>query len=366
MQIQAALINNKGEDFTLETIELDEPQSGEVLIRMVATGICHTDMNVKDQTHRVPAPCVLGHEGSGIVEKIGSGVTDLEIGDHVVLGFASCGECKNCLKGYPSACVRFAELNFGGKMKDGTQRLSRNGQKISNFFGQSSFSSYAIVNSNNAVKVPKDVDLALLGPLGCGIQTGAGTVINRFKPQVGSSIAVFGSGGVGLSAIMAANVVHCGIIIAIDVHDSRLKLAKELGATHLINATRNSNVVDQIISISDGGVDFSIEAAGHPSLLRQAVDALTFRGTAAQIGGLPQGSEASIDSNDLRSKNKTVTGVVEGDSIPRIFIPQLIELYKTGKFPFDKMVTFYDFNDINLAAADAHDGKVIKPILRFN
>lgn len=366
MEIKAAVINNKGEDFQIDTIELDEPGFGEVLVRMVASGVCHTDMNVKDQTHRVPAPAVLGHEGAGVIEKLGPGVSDVELGDHVVLGFASCGRCQNCLQGYPFACAIFAELNFGGKMEDGTQRLHRSGQRISNFFGQSSFATYSVVNARNVVKVPKDIDLALLGPLGCGIQTGAGTVLNRFKPQPGSSIAVFGAGGVGLSAVMAANVVSCSTIIAIDMHDSRLELALELGATHVINASKNTNVVETIRSLSGGGVDYAIEAAGHPALLRQAVDCLTFLGTAAQIGGLPQGSEASIDSNDLRSRNKTITGIVEGDSVPRIFIPMLIDLYKAGRFPFDKMITFYDFDDINVAGADSHSGKAIKPVLRIS
>lgn len=366
MQIQAAVINNKGEDFNIERVELDPPKTGEVLVRMVASGICHTDMNVKNQTHRVPAPAVLGHEGSGIVEEVAPGVTDLEVGDHVVLGFASCGVCRNCLRARPYACARHAELNFGGKMDDMTHRLHRGGQPLSNFFGQSSFASYSVVNSRNAVKVPKDIDLALLGPLGCGLMTGAGTVFNRLMPTPGSTIAIIGAGAVGLSTLMAAAIVGCGTIISIDVHENRLQLARELGATHTINAGKSSNVVADIRSITDGGADFTIEAAGHPSLLRQAVDSLAPLGTAVQLGGLPQGTEASIDSNDLRSKSKTIAGLVEGGSVSRVLIPQLINFYRAGKFSFDKLVTYYPFEEINKAGADAHDGKVIKPILRFS
>lgn len=366
MQIKAAMINRKGEDFQIENIELDEPSYGELLVRIVASGMCHTDMNVKDQTHRVPAPCVLGHEGAGVVEKVGPGVTEFSVGDHVVLGFASCGICANCLSGHPFACLRFAELNFGGKMEDGSNRLHRTGEAVSNFFGQSSFATYSVCNARNAVKVPSDIDISLLGPLGCGIQTGAGTVMNRLKPQPGSTIAVFGAGGVGLSAIMAARVVGCGTIIAIDVHDARLELSQDLGATHVINASKSADVVAQIKAITGGGANFAIEAAGHPLLLRSAVDSLTSLGTAAQIGGLPQGTEATIDSNDLRSRNKTITGVVEGNSVPKVFIPELLELYRLGKFPFDKMITFYDFEDINLAGSDSHNGKSIKPILKMS
>ncbi len=366
MQIQAAVINSKGEDFKIDTVELDPPKAGEVLIRMVATGICHTDMNVKNQTHRVPAPAVLGHEGSGIVEEVGSGVIDLAIGDHVVLGFASCGVCRNCLRARPYACARHAELNFGGKMDDLTHRLHRGGQPLSNFFGQSSFASHSVVNSRNAVKVSKDIDLALLGPLGCGLLTGAGTVFNRLMPAPGSTMAVIGAGAVGLSAIMAAAIVGCSTIISIDLHDNRLQLARELGATHTINAGKSADIVADIRSITDGGADFAIEAAGHPALLRQVVDSLAPLGTAVQLGGLPQGTEASIDSNDLRSKSKTIAGLVEGASVPKVFIPQLLDFYQAGKFPFDKLVTYYPFDEINQAGADAHDGKVIKPILKFN
>lgn len=365
MQIRAAVINNKGEDFQIEDIHLDSPRNGELLVRVVASGICHTDMTVKDQTHRLPPPAVLGHEGSGIVEEVGPGTADFEVGDHVVLGFASCGNCNNCLVGLPFACIRFAELNFGGRMADGTQRLHRENEYISVFFGQSSFATHSVVDARNAVKVPKDIDIALLGPLGCGIQTGAGAVLNRFKPRPGASIAVFGAGGVGLSAIMAAHAVSCGTIVAIDMHQSRLDLARELGATHTIDASTSTDVVGEIKELTKGGANFAIEAAGHPSLLRKAVDSLTFLGTAAQIGGLPAGAEAAINSNDLRSNNKTITGIVEGDSVPRVFIPQLIDMYRSGRFPFDKMISFYPFEQINDAGADSHNGIAVKPVLRI-
>lgn len=364
MQIKAAVTHSKGEEFRIETIQLDEPKAGEVLIRIVASGICHTDMVARDQEYPVPLPAVLGHEGSGVVEKVGEGVTYVQPGDHVVLGFAHCGKCRSCLSGRPYVCERFFDLNFVGNMEDGTKRHHLHETGLSIFFGQSSFGTYTVVNERNVVKVDKDVDLALLGPLGCGIQTGSGTVMNRLKPEAGSSIAVFGAGAVGLSAIMAANALGCGTIIAVDVHDSRLSLAKELGATHTVNA-RNVNPVEEIKKITGTGVNYAAETAGRPGILRQAVDSLTFMGKVAQIGAPPLGTEEKIDTNDLLLFNKTITGVVEGDSIPRIFIPQLISLYKQGKFPFDKLVRFYSFEEINQAVEDSHTGKTIKPVIKM-
>lgn len=365
MQIKAAVTNGKSEEFKIQTITLDEPKSGEVLIRIIASGICHTDMVAQDQDYPVPLPAVLGHEGSGIVERIGAGVTTLEPGDHVVLGFAHCGKCEQCLTGYPYVCKRFFELNFTGKMEDGTCRHhNHTGTELSTFFGQSSFGTYTIAHERNVVKVDKDVDLALLGPLGCGIQTGSGAVLNRLQPEAGSSIAVFGAGAVGLSALMAAKAAGCGTIMAVDVHDSRLELAKELGATHVINAT-GINVPEAVKEILPDGVNYAVETAGVPGILRQAVDSLGIRGTVCQIGAPPLGTDEKIDVNDLLLSNKTITGLVEGDSVPRVFIPQLIALYKSGQFPFDKLVKFYSFEDINEAVEDSKSGKTIKPIIKI-
>jgi len=323
-------------------------------------------MVAQDQEYPVPLPAVLGHEGSGIVEKVGAGVTTLEPGDHVVMGFAHCGKCNQCLSGHPYVCERFFELNFVGKMEDGTCRHHNHANEdLSIFFGQTSFGTYTVVNERNVVKVDKDVDLALLGPLGCGIQTGSGAVLNRLKPESGSSIIVFGAGAVGLSALMAAKSIGCSTIIAVDVHDNRLELAKELGATHTING-RNVNVPEEVKKIVAGGANYAVETAGVPGILRQAVDSLGIRGVVCQIGAPPLGTEEKIDVNDLLLANKTITGVVEGDSVPRIFIPQLISLYKDGKFLFDKLVKFYRFEDINQAVADSKSGSTIKPIIKID
>lgn len=359
MKIKAAVTHGKGEEFKFEQVELDSPKANEVLVKIVASGVCHTDAVARDVA-LTPLPAILGHEGSGIVEEVGSGVTRFKKGDHVVLSFAHCGHCNYCLTGHPTVCETFMDLNFGGKNDDDTHRLSKDGEKISNFFGQSSFSTYSVVHERNIVKVDKEIDLTLLGPIGCGIQTGAGTVLNTLKPEFGSSIAVFGTGAVGLSAIMAAKIVGCKNIIAVDIHDSRLELAKDLGATHIING-RNVEVVGEIKKLTQGGTNYSVDTTGVPSVVLQSLQALRPLGTVAVIGITP---EVNIDINDdLMSEGKTMKGVIEGDSVPNVFIPQLIEYYKAGLFPYDKLVKFYKFDEINEAFEASKSGEVIKPIL---
>ncbi|MCC8438534.1 NAD(P)-dependent alcohol dehydrogenase [Brevibacillus sp. M2.1A] len=362
MKITAAVIHQKEEAFKIEQIEITEPQANEVLIRVVATGVCHTDAVARDQG-LAPFPVVLGHEGAGIVEKVGVGVKHVEPGDHVVISYASCGHCENCLTGHPSTCVEFNQLNFGGEMEDGSHRLHQHEHELSTFFGQSSFATYAIANERNVVKVDKDVDLALLGPLGCGIQTGSGTVLNKLRPSFGSSIAVYGCGAVGLSAIMAAKIAGCKEIIAIDVHDSRLELAKELGATLTLNG-KNVDVVKEIKAATGGGANYAVETTGVPPVVRQSLQALRPLGISAIVGITP---EMSIDvHNDIMVEGKTMIGVIEGDAVPQLFIPQLVEYYKRGMFPFDKLVKFYDFHDINKAFEDSKAGITIKPVLKIS
>lgn len=362
MKIQAAVTHSQGEEFKFEDVELIEPKANEVLIKIVASGVCHTDAVARDMAI-APYPIVLGHEGSGIVEKVGEGVKRIEPGDHVVLSFASCGHCENCLTGHPTVCTEFNELNFGGKMEDDTHRLHQHNQELSTFFGQSSFATYAVANERNVVKVDKDVDLALLGPLGCGIQTGSGTVLNKLKPEFGTSIVVYGTGAVGLSAIMAAKITDCKNIIAVDIHDNRLELAKELGATHTINS-KNEDVVEKIKDITDGGSHYGLDTTGVPVVVRQALRALRPLGQLAIVGVTP---EMSINVHEeIMAEGKTMVGVIEGDAVPQLFIPQLVEYYKKGKFPFDKLVKFYDFTEINQAFEDSKNGLAIKPIVKIS
>ena len=364
MKIKAAVVREKEGPFLIEEVGLDEPRSDEVLIRIVGVGMCHTDLVVRDQYFPTPLPAVLGHEGSGVVEKIGAAVTKVAVGDHVVLSFATCGVCANCLQGQGGYCIDLYGRNFSGGRPDGSSPChDHGGARVSGFFfGQSSFGEYALAAERNVVKIPADVPLELMGPLGCGIQTGAGAVINALKPGAGSSIAVFGAGSVGLSAIMAAKVVGCATIIAIDVNPQRLALALELGATHAINGGEQEPV-GAIQALTAGeGAQFSLECTGLPKVLRQAVDSLRLTGVCGVIGVSPLGTEVALDINGLLF-GRTVRGIIEGDSVPAIFIPQLIALWRQGRFPFDRLVSFYSLAEIESAAKASEKGEVLKAIL---
>lgn len=361
MEITAAVTHSKGDEFKIEAVQLAKPEFDEIRVKIVAVGVCHTDVVARDQDV-VPYPIVLGHEGSGIIEAIGEAVTELQVGDHVVLSFAHCGHCTNCLTGHPTVCKTFNELNFGGAMEDGSHRLTQDGQELATFFGQSSFATHAIAKAKNAVKVDPEVDLALLGPLGCGIQTGAGTVLNRLKPEFGSSIVIYGAGAVGLSAVMAAKITGCQHIIAVDIHDNRLELATELGATHIFNS-KNVDVVAEVKKITGAGSHYAVETTGVPEVVKQSLHALRPLGTVAIVGVTP---DVTLNiQEDLMAEGKSMIGVVEGDSIPKVFIPQLIAYYKAGQFPFDKLVKFYDFDEIAQAFTDSASGITIKPILKM-
>ena len=365
MKITAAVVNEEASPFSVEELELEEPRADEVLVRVVAAGICHTDLIVRDQWYPVPLPAVLGHEGAGVVERTGEGITKVRPGDHVVLSFNSCGECLNCARGKPAYCLNFFGRNFGGSRPDGSTGISRDGRALhSHFFGQSSFASYALVAERSVIKVPEDAPLELLGPLGCGVQTGAGGVLNVLHPEAGTSLAVFGAGAVGMSAIMAAAVTGCTTIIGIDVKPNRLELARELGATHTINGAE-VDAVEEIGNITDGGADYVLETTGVPGVLRQSVDALAPLGVCGVIGAPPLGTEVGLDINDVLIPGKTVRGIVEGDSVPDVFIPRLIELYDRGRFPFDRLIEFYDLKGVNQAAEDSEEGSVLKPVLRM-
>ncbi|CAN5697463.1 NAD(P)-dependent alcohol dehydrogenase [soil metagenome] len=321
---------------------------------------------VRDQWYPVPLPAVLGHEGAGVVERVGDRVSKVQPGDHVVLTYRSCGLCVNCKRGAPAYCLDLYDQNFGGARPDGSNALSSDGEEIhGHFFGQSSFATYALAAERNTVKVREDVPLELLGPLGCGIQTGAGGVLNALHPEAGSSIAVFGTGSVGMSAVMASRVAGCATIIGVDLSADRLELARDLGATHTINASETENVVEAIQEITGGGADYTVETTAVPAVFRQAVDSLTLLGECGLIGAAALGTEVSLDMNNILFGRK-VRGIIEGDSIPDIFIPRLIELYTQGRFPFDRLVKFYDLNDINQAAEDSEGGGTLKPVLRMS
>jgi aryl-alcohol dehydrogenase len=363
MKIKAAVVREKAGPFLIEEIELDEPRDNEVLVRIVSSGLCHTDLVARMQFLPIPLPGVFGHEGAGVVEKVGSRVTKVKPGDHVTTSYMSCGECPACKTAMPGWCVDFQKLNFGGRREDGTTTMKKDGQTIyGSFFGQSTFASHALVTERNLVKVDKEVPLEILCPLGCGIQTGAGGVINTLKASPGSSIAVFGIGSVGLSAIMAAVACGCTMIIGVDVMDERLKLAKDFGATHAINSSK-VDVVEEIRKLTGGGIQYTLECTGIPKVFRQAVDALMIGGTCGLIGVAPNGVDVSLEMQTILN-GRTIKGIVEGDCVSDIFIPQLIELYKQGRFPFDRLLKFYSLEQINEAVEDTEKGRALKAVLK--
>jgi len=354
--IQAAVLRKRGRPLKIESLELEGPREDEALVRIVASGICHTDMDMCDSWGSSDTPVVLGHEGAGLVEQVGTGVKGFRPGDPVVLSYQSCGRCQQCRRGHPTDCRHFYELNFGFQRLDGTNALRRSGVR-GHFFGQSSFATYALATERNLVKVPTDLPLELLAPLGCGLQTGAGTVINSLHVAKGAGIAIFGTGSVGLAAVMAARIVGADPIIGVDIQPGRIQVALELGATHVID-NRHDDVISAIHAITGKGVDYVVETSGDWDLYRLAVDALNPHGTVALLAG-------GSGPNSLGEGRKAL-GIIQGDAIPQQFIPQLIEWYRAGRFPFDRLVTFYDFGSINEAMADAKHGNTIKPVLRIS
>ncbi|MEW6533976.1 MAG: NAD(P)-dependent alcohol dehydrogenase [Thermodesulfobacteriota bacterium] len=340
----------------IETLELENPRDDEVLVRIVASGICHTDIDMCDGWTSADGPLVLGHEGAGVVERVGKEVRGISEGDHVVLSYQSCGRCPQCRKRHPTQCEHFWELNFGFERLDGSNALQRNGVS-GHFFGQSSFATHTLATKRNLVRVPKDLPLEVLAPLGCGMQTGAGTVMNSLKVPKGASIAIFGTGAVGLAAVMAAYIVGATPIIGVDIRPKRLKVALELGATHVIDSRRD-DVVSRITEITGGGVDYVLEITGNHKMHRLAIEVLNPRGTVALV--------ASGTGTGSLTKGRKALGIIQGNAVPQHFIPKLIELYRAGRFPFDRLIKFYKLSEINKAIADAKRGTTIKPVLQIS
>jgi len=306
---------------------------------------------------------VLGHEGAGVVAAVGAAVDSVAVGDHVALSYDSCGRCPSCRVGRTYHCHRFFERNFLACRADGSTSLAGGGGAVhSHFFGQSSFATQAVVAARSVVPIPRDIPFELAAPLGCGVQTGTGTVLNALRPPPGATIAVFGAGGVGLSAVMGAKIAAAATIVIVDLVPSRLELARELGATHAIDA-RGGDPVDAIMRITEIGVDYAVEASGSTIALRQAVDALAPGGTCALVGAPPFGEEVSLDVNTVLARGRTIQAVVEGHSVPAVYIPRLVAFWRAGMLPLERLVRTYPFAAFGEAAADAARGTTVKPVL---
>ena len=344
----------------IEELEQEEPRAGEMRVRLVATGICHTDLHEHPGRH-APQPIVLGHEGAGVVEQLGDGVRGFAVGDHVILSGSSCGACPSCRANRPTYCDLAMPLCFGGPRLDGSTALRCGEESIhSHFFGQSSFASHAIVPERTAVRMDQDLPLEKLGPLGCGVVTGAGAVIEALEVGLGDTLAVFGTGGVGLSAVMAARLVGAKRIVAVDVLPERLELARELGATDTIRADEDG-VVEKVRAVTGRGVDFTFNTTTVPEVHGWALEALAMNGTAGFVAA-PKGPWAP-PMFAMLAGGRQLRGILGGDAHPGLFIPRLAEFWRQGRFPFDRLLTFYPFAEIARAFEDAHSGKAIKPVL---
>lgn len=359
MKTRAAVLHAPDAAYTVEEVDLEKPRPDEVLVRILGTGMCHTD-HVARRTKPEMLPAVLGHEGAGIVEQVGSGVTRLQPGDHVVLSFETCGRCRPCLTGDFPYCIQFHPLNLYGTRADGSHGATTSlGDPLSaRWFGQSSFAQHVLATERNAVKVDPSVPIELLGPLGCGIQTGAGSIMLGLGVEKGSSVAVFGAGSVGLAAVMAAALVGATTIIAIDLHPGRRALALELGATHVIDGA-DPELAAAVADVAGDGLDYTLDTSGVPSVILHAIKALGPRGSCGLVGV----SATNLDLPPTLLVGRALTFLREGNADPHTFIPELIEHWKGGRFPYDRLVRQYPLDEINEAEKHCHSGETIKPVL---
>lgn len=363
---KAAVVEAPGAPFTVHEVTLGDLRPDEVLVQMVAAGLCHTDLGVQAGGIPFKLPGVLGHEGAGVVVEVGAAVTKVKPGEKVLLSFTSCGTCPACRAGHPAYCDTWVPQNLiMGVRNDGSATLTRSGEAIGGrFFGQSSFAGHAIADQRSVVKVDGNAPLEVLAPLGCGVQTGFGTVWNILDPRPGTTLAVFGAGAVGLSAVMAAAMLPLQAIIAVDKVPARLELARELGATHTLNADTD-DVAEAIAGITGGrGLGSAIDTTAVPAVVRTATDALGIRGTCAVVGAPPLGTEVSFEVQSLLP-GKRIIGVTLGDGEPETLIPQLVALHKAGQLPLEKLVKHYALDELDSAAADMHHGATIKPVITF-
>ena len=368
VETQAAVVNAAHGPFELETLSLSEPRGDEVAVELEACGICHADIAAQHGGIPFPLPGVLGHEGAGRVTRVGRDVTDFQRGDRVMLSYTFCGKCEYCLSGRPAYCVTWPVLNLvGGGRADGSCSFHRGGGQAvhSHFFGQSSFARKIVVAARAAVKAPDDLPASVLAPMGCGVQTGVNAVHNVLRPAGGDRVAVFGAGSVGLSAVMGLALTGASQVIVVDIHPRRLQLARELGATDVLDA-REGDVGEAVARLTGGrGLNGAIETSGNVIVLKSAIAALAPAGTCVVIG-VPAGVKAELDVLDMVARGLRVIGTNQGDAVPRNSLPRLIELHRRGRLPVEKIITEFAFEAINDAVAASHEGSVVKAVLTMD
>lgn len=364
---KAAICSATGGGFELREVELDALRDDELLVRVVACGICHTDLAVRDGQLPVPLPAVLGHEGAGVVEAVGSAVTSAAPGDRVIMSFNSCGVCPSCAVDAPTYCYDFFPHNWSGRRADGSATITRGGEALTgNYFGQSSFATYAIAHDRNVVRVPDraaNIPLERLAPLGCGLMTGAGAVLRSMEARSGMPIAVFGTGTVGLAAIMAARLSGCDPIIAVDVVPARLALAKELGATHAFDA--RGDAMSAIGEACPKGLAYAFDTTGRSDVIEAAFGLLAPKGTLGMVGASDPGATLTFNETAFMGGGRRVMGILGGDSDVGPFLIELIDHHLAGDFPFDRLIEYFDFADIDRAVEASENGSVVKPVLRI-
>ncbi|MFN6121921.1 MAG: NAD(P)-dependent alcohol dehydrogenase [Actinomycetes bacterium] len=358
MRIRAAVLRGASAAYSLEDLELAPPGPGEVRVRVAGAGMCHTDQLPRIGLADVPIVC--GHEGSGVVDAVGEGVSRLAVGDHVVLSFDSCGRCRPCVQGAPAYCDTFIDRNLTGRRPDGTSSLvdAVGGHVGGRWFGQSSFATHCLATERNAVKVDPSLPLELLGPLGCGVQTGAASILVAMKVRAGSSLVVFGAGAVGLSAVMAAAIAGAATVVAVDLHQHRLDLAAERGATHGVLGD-TPDLLESIRDLTDGGADFSFDTTGVPHVMLHALGCLRMTGVCGYVGV----QHGTLELDDMALVGKTVLGIIEGGADPQRFIPVMIDHWRAGRFPFDRLVETFPLDQIAAAEQSSLAGGTIKPVL---
>ena len=365
-QTQAAICYGADRPFAIEDVTLDAPRADEVLVRIHACGVCHTDMAVRDAQLPTPLPAILGHEGAGVVEKVGSNISHVKPGDRVIMSFNSCGHCPTCDLEKPTYCYNFVPENWLGTRADGSATAHQGEKAVNaNFFGQSSFATYALAHARNVVKVPESaahIPLSTLAPLGCGLMTGAGAVLRSMAVRKGAPVAIFGTGAVGLGAIMAAKIAGANPIIAVDVHDSRLALAQEMGATHIING-KQDDATAKIKEIAPQGLSYAFDTTGINTLIQQAFTLLSPLGILGIVGASAPTDDLVFNEASFMGGGKRVMGILGGDSDLFNFLPELIEHHLAGRFPHEKLIKTFAFDQINEAFHAGESGEVVKPVL---
>ncbi len=364
--MKAAVLHEYGKPLVVEDVELDGPQTGEVTVRIAASGVCHSDyvfVTGKPYIKR-GLPQVLGHEGAGVVTEVGAGVSLVATGDHVVLSWvASCGRCRSCTVGRPNICEigRGPEV-MAGNMPDGTRRIRKGSRYYAHMGALSTMAEYAVVPEASAIKIDSDIPLDRAALVGCAVMTGVGAVLNTAKVELGSSVAVFGMGGVGISSIQGAVLANANPIIAVDVVADKLEEAARMGATHTVDG--RGDVVEEIRRISPDGVDYAFEAIGNVDVMAQAYELVGRGGTLVVIGAAPAETELKLPAWTLPLLEKTVRGSLYGSARPRVDIPALLALYKAGKLKLDEMVTrTYPLDDVGKAMDDLGAGRNIRGVL---